>query len=337
MDLYTIFQRGEDAAKHDQIFEDVCQSDIEITDCATLVDFTRCKYSVLDQNQVHVLLKTTASETVVRQYSLQPVADSQEQTSLLPKDIQIVAGTEIALKDGREYKKIYQYDDKILLAAENGGKIFDISGKEVKDIEFGDSVDFKTLSIVNKTAKGELYSKANAEAKHKQSWHLVYKSKGSLVQHALVSEDGAKKEEAKEQEGSVLELSQHELMTILKDMRPVPLSFKAESSEDCNIYHHGFGSQRQLHSITVLATDAKEQRQADIRVNIKADSMDLETYRASELRVIQYLKVTDLGKVQSLLNSNEGQGATDLPSDQIVKFDKQSRPLPLVLEQWRGA
>jgi hypothetical protein len=102
-----MFQRGEDTAMRDQIFEEVCQSDIEITDCATLVDFTRCKYSVLDQNQLHVLLKTTAAETVVRQYSLKPVGDGQEQSSLLPKNIQIVAGTEIKVKDGREYQKIY--------------------------------------------------------------------------------------------------------------------------------------------------------------------------------------------------------------------------------------
>jgi hypothetical protein len=175
------------------------------------------------------------------------------------------------------------------------------------------------------------------ESKHKQSWHVVYKSNGSLAQHALVSEDGAKKEEAKKQEDSVLDLSQHELMTILKDMKAVPLSFRTESAEDCNIYHHGFGSQRQLHSVTVLATDPKAKSQADIKVNIKADSTDLETYRASELRVTQYLKVTDLAKVLSLLDSNKGKGAVNLPSDQIVKFDKQSRPLPLVLEQWRGA
>ena len=45
----------------------------------------------------------------------------------------------------------------------------------------------------------------------------------------------------------------------------------------------------------------------------------------------------DLGKVQSLLDSNKDEGAANLPSDQFVKFDKQSRPLPLVLEQWRGA
>ena len=66
-------------------------------------------------------------------------------------------------------------------------------------------------------------------------------------------------------------------MTMLKDMKPVPLSFKVESANQANIYHHGFGSNRELHSVTVLKMDPPEDNQ-DIQIDISADAADLKSY-----------------------------------------------------------
>ncbi len=86
------------------------------------------------------------------------------------------------------------------LLPQKGAKILDASGNTVKDIEFDESMDFKTLSIVNKTAKSKLYSKSILNPKHTQMWNLVYKSvnQSQLFQHSFVGHEPDDRKEEQE-------------------------------------------------------------------------------------------------------------------------------------------
>jgi hypothetical protein len=62
-----------------QIFQEISEADIEIADCQEIVDFTRCSYSVTNQDKVHILLKGGKDgEQQLRQYQIvesSPIAD----------------------------------------------------------------------------------------------------------------------------------------------------------------------------------------------------------------------------------------------------------------------
>jgi hypothetical protein len=80
VDLNAIFQRSLASKAQSktklysrfQIFQDVCEADIEIADCKELIDFTRCKYSICKQNSVHILMRTNDDKLVVKEYLMEP-------------------------------------------------------------------------------------------------------------------------------------------------------------------------------------------------------------------------------------------------------------------------
>jgi hypothetical protein len=49
-----------------QIFQEVCEADIELEDCSEIIDFTRCSYSINLQDQIHLLVKNGKGETEIR-------------------------------------------------------------------------------------------------------------------------------------------------------------------------------------------------------------------------------------------------------------------------------
>jgi hypothetical protein len=48
----------------------MCLSEVEIADCAKVIDVTKCSFSITNQSKIHVLLETTGAGKVVRQFSL---------------------------------------------------------------------------------------------------------------------------------------------------------------------------------------------------------------------------------------------------------------------------
>ena len=55
-----------------QIFQEICEADIEIKDCKELIDFTKCSYSIINQDCIHVLVRglDDTEGTALRQYQI---------------------------------------------------------------------------------------------------------------------------------------------------------------------------------------------------------------------------------------------------------------------------
>jgi len=55
-----------------QIFQEICEADIEIKNCEELIDFTKCSYSIMNQDTMHVLVQNHDDNEVIslRQYKI---------------------------------------------------------------------------------------------------------------------------------------------------------------------------------------------------------------------------------------------------------------------------
>ena len=84
MDLYSLFKQGDNYAESDQIFQVISLADVEVADCAKVIDLTKCSFSMNDQDKIHVLLETAAKVKVVRQYALASLQEKDASPSLLP-------------------------------------------------------------------------------------------------------------------------------------------------------------------------------------------------------------------------------------------------------------
>jgi len=141
----------------------VCEDDIEIENCDRMVDFTKCSYSILKQDTVHVLLKNSQQETILRQYHIaEDHSSTVEDTAFKnsPSKITILASKDIVVAGS--YSKVFQFDESVLLLAQKDALVVNqVNLETVRKIEFAAPLNFRTVSIVNKTAKDSLYSKEN--------------------------------------------------------------------------------------------------------------------------------------------------------------------------------
>lgn len=77
VDLYSIFMRTQ-VLKKDwplrdnkfQVLSDLSEAEIEIEDCKRVIDFTRCSYSVTNQDKIYVLIESVDSKFRVIQYEI---------------------------------------------------------------------------------------------------------------------------------------------------------------------------------------------------------------------------------------------------------------------------
>jgi hypothetical protein len=52
------------------VLTDIYEAEIEIQDCAHLIDFTKCSYSIEEQEKVHFIVEDAEKKTKLIQYSI---------------------------------------------------------------------------------------------------------------------------------------------------------------------------------------------------------------------------------------------------------------------------
>ena len=82
-----------------QIFQEICEKDIEIESCEKVINFTKSSFSILNQDTLHVLIKATGQkdgELKMKQYKIFDDVNDKEsvQTSNSPKRVDIQMTTE---------------------------------------------------------------------------------------------------------------------------------------------------------------------------------------------------------------------------------------------------
>ena len=153
-----------------QIFQEICEADIEIENCAKLIDFTKCSCSIMNQDTIHVLVQNHDDEEVIslRQYKIaEDLSGSEASFDNSPKKISIIEKQSLLL-DSSEFcqvERVHQFDEKVLLVAKEKASILlqhDLShAEEDATIDLKASPNMKTLSIINKTPANSLYCKEN--------------------------------------------------------------------------------------------------------------------------------------------------------------------------------
>ncbi len=80
------------------IFDELAEAEIDIEDCHSIVDFTRCSYSVQGSEWVHVVYKKADDTTHLVQYRIVDDNNSYD-SKLLLTPIYLDQGKELPLTD----------------------------------------------------------------------------------------------------------------------------------------------------------------------------------------------------------------------------------------------
>ena len=91
-----------------QIFCEISEADIEITECSKVIDFTRCSYSILHQDRVHVLIENSNGQQEVRQFKVVESLPMVQEDSVedAPKQIQLQLENSVLLSAETKFDKI---------------------------------------------------------------------------------------------------------------------------------------------------------------------------------------------------------------------------------------
>mmetsp|Transcript_13543 Transcript_13543/g.21102 ORF Transcript_13543/g.21102 Transcript_13543/m.21102 type:complete len:332 (-) Transcript_13543:14288-15283(-) len=125
IDMNAIFLRnlakGQSKKQGDsrfQILQEICEAEIEVADCQSIVDYTKCSYSVLNQESIHLLVKNTDSTFSLRQYSVAELEEpSTEEPSFAnsPRKVQIKAGS--FQNVGSEFSRVLQFEHSVVVVS----------------------------------------------------------------------------------------------------------------------------------------------------------------------------------------------------------------------------
>ena len=161
MDINAIFLRnlaskGPSKNKLDsrfQIFQEICEADVLVEGADDVVDFTRCSYSIDNQNVVHLLTKE-GEQTTLRQYSILEDDDDLRPFENAPRKIFIEPTRTKIVEDA---SKVFQFDEKVMIVGETKAQILDQNAFNKVEIKEFESANLDSFSLVNKTPKSKLY------------------------------------------------------------------------------------------------------------------------------------------------------------------------------------
>ena len=106
------------------IFDELSEAEIELEDCQSVIDFTRCSYSVQASNSVHVVYEKADKTVSLVQYRIVDDVTNYD-SKLMITPIFMDQGKELTLD--KVPSRVFQVDEKVVLVGSDFYSVYRIS------------------------------------------------------------------------------------------------------------------------------------------------------------------------------------------------------------------